>query len=96
MRHQQFNEKDLNYVIVTEMSDSAWVMPSQAEKVQKIMRELGWNLEIRLPIHDETQGTYLKLSDGNLRLLGFSIDRPKNFVEDLTYATDLVLNKKNS
>ena len=83
--------KSYDWVIVTDLSESSrWLDADLAEKVEGIMSEQGWNVEIREPRSgNEAQATYYRRGNGDLQIVGFTIPKP----EALRYALDEASNK---
>lgn len=83
--------KSYEWVIVTDLSESSrWLDADLAEKVEEIMSEQGWSIQIREPRSgSEAQATYYRRDNGDLQIVGFTIPKP----EALRYALDEASNK---
>lgn len=72
--------KSERYVIVMQFDEEWCAFTSdEAERVEAIMLERGWRVEIREPWRGEAEGTYLRRNDGTLQILGYSIPVPDAF-----------------
>lgn len=59
--------KSEEWVITTDLEGGAWVDAAQAERMERALAELGWDVTIRAPRGREAEGTHTLRSDGTLQ-----------------------------
>lgn len=89
----EISDKDDSYVIIISLDkEGCWLTSRQAEQVEALLAEQGWDVEIREPLsHSESHGTYCRRRDGTLQILGYSIPKPQAFTDALESAANRLI-----
>jgi hypothetical protein len=87
------NAKDSEYVVITNLGENTtWLTREMAEKVEDILAQDGWEIEIREPqSNSEAEGTYYRKRDGTLQILGYLIPKPSALIWAINQAADSVI-----
>lgn len=87
------SEKSHQYLIIASLNED-WLSSEQAKNVQKLMKEKGWDVDLRMPMADEIYGTYRFREDGSLEMLGYKLS--EKFCEDICDAAQTAIRGKRT
>ena len=86
----EYDQAD-SFVIVVNLTNGPWIDADQATRLEELLADAGWDIEIRSPQRGEAEGTYVRRTDGSLQILGYSIPEPESLTDAVNEAFDAIV-----